>query len=216
MLDWSGAARLPRHRPLVARRGLPVIDIYQWIPLLYALSAPLLAWLLVLGRRGPRRATRLVALAAALAVLVLLAILAVEIWAPQQIHRVTVLANLMALASFGATFIAGALGTATWVLLLTDAAGDGGGRRRLVLLALIFAVALDVGVGLPLREPLLMPLYDALRNNGGWGLLLLTALQNVAAIAAVVVAFAFPASAPPPMRPSDTPGTSEPTPPAVL
>jgi hypothetical protein len=191
-----------------------MLAIYQWLPLVYTLAAPLLAWLLVLGRRSPRRTTRLVALAAALAVLLQLTAVAVDLWPSRSIAQNTTLLGLLALASYGTTLVAGALGTAAWVLLLADAAGDGRGRRRLVFLTLVFAVALALGIALSLREPLLDSLRDTLMGLREWGALLLTALQDVAVLAAVVIAFAFPATAGP-MSPSGTAGTSEPTPPVV-
>ncbi len=196
-----------------------MIDPLQWMPVLYALSAPLLAWLLVLGRRSPRRATQLIALAAALAVLVDLTILAVAIWGPQPIAWNTTPWSLVTLAAYAAPVVAGAFGTAVWVLLLADAAGGAGGgaggdRRRLVLLALVYALALLIGIGLPLREPLLAPLRGALFQLGGAGGLLSTALENSAAIAAVVVAFAFPASTASAL-PLSTSGRPEPIPPAI-
>jgi hypothetical protein len=197
-----------------------VIDPLQWLPLLYALTAPVLVWLLVLGRRSPRRATRFVALAAALALLVDLAILAVAIWALQPIDSNTSLWSLVNFAGYGAPILAGVFGTAAWVLLLADAvggaggaggAGDGGDRRRLILLALVYALALLIGIGLPLRDPLLAPLRTAIVQLGGAGALLQAALQNSAAIAAIVIAFAFPASAPS-LSPPSTPGASQPLP----
>jgi hypothetical protein len=153
-----------------------MIGLFRLIPVFGTVAVPLLVWLLVAGRVSPRLATRSLARLAALALVVALV--------AQQVLPLVVLV---------ASLVASVLGYAVWTLLLADAV-QARDRWRLVGLAVVLALTLALQLvlvyfALPggLVGAALLPLGTADE-------LLVFALRNAVAIAAWVVALAFPAT----------------------
>jgi hypothetical protein len=170
-----------------------VIALYQWTPLIAGLAAPLLAWLIALGRDCPRRSTRLITLAMGLALVVEWVSLFAQVWAPGRISHVISLLELVSLTFLSAAALTGLLSYALWTLLLADAA-LAGNRRRLDVLTLVFAVTLVFQFAQAYRVTPLEPLRAAFLGFGVVGQFASVLLQGIVALAALIVALAFPAS----------------------
>jgi hypothetical protein len=117
-------------------------------------------------------------------------------------------------AFLAASLVASLLGYAVWILLLADAvhARD---LRRLEGLAVVLALALVLQLGLLYLGPLGGLVREVLLRLGTAGELLVFALRNVVAIAAWVVALAFPATLPSQPRVGSTPQPPTAAPPAA-
>jgi hypothetical protein len=127
------------------------VDIaYRWSYVSVGLAAPLLTWLLVAGRQSLRRTARLLAGVGLLLLLVEVAALAVA-YAPlanpheaQQLYQQSVAFLAGFTVANAAALVSTVLATATWVVLLVQAA-QAGRRTRLVALMLVLGGTLALG-----------------------------------------------------------------------
>jgi hypothetical protein len=115
-------------------------NVLQWSPLLAALGAPLLAWLVVAGGPSLRRPALLVAIVAVLTLLATIAAILVA-YAPGSPLADSGLYRLPAAVYDVTDPLTSFLAIAAWVLLLSGAA-RAGRRSRLVALTVVFALAL--------------------------------------------------------------------------
>lgn len=199
---------------------------YRWSYVSIGLAAPLLAWLLVAGRQSLRRTARLLAGVGVLLLLVELAAIAVAYgpWAaPQQAPQLSQQSGAF-LAGFTvanvAALVSGVLATATWVVLLVEAA-RAGRRARLVALMLVLGGTLALGE-LTIIELSTFPLFhDPLQQ---WLLqhlvadpllvqLAIALLTHSTTVAAAVCAFLLPPVEPrvvpvPPPTPPPAPASA--------
>ncbi len=163
--------------------------VTQWLPLLAALGAPLLAWFLLAGRRDLRRAALLAALAATLALVALLVTAFAVVQTQQQVPPNADLFQSATDVARMWVHLTDVLALAAWTLLLA-AATMAGDRGRLAGLAVVFtlALALQVAMSDP-SVPLLAWLRQWLSQlDLAVGASISVALAHVAAIPALVCA----------------------------
>jgi hypothetical protein len=180
------------------RHGLCV----TWSPLFGALSAVVLALLLVVGHPSLHRMTLSLAGASVLSLLVELALLFV-LYGQSYPERDLTTYQAVGSVSRAVDSLTSLLALAAWVLLLY-AASQAQQRGRLVALAVVLTLAL--GLQLSVTSPLI-PLLGSLKSWASqhlqWGVVVIVALSQIAAVAALVGALVTPtqpATTPAPAR----------------
>lgn len=170
-----------------------MIGLYPWTPLIAGLAAPLLAWLVFIGRDTPRRASRFVALALAVIVVVqVVAIIVEQSLTASQVYDVARL-GFVTFVAISAAAAGGLLSYAVWALLLADAA-RAGNRPRLIALTLILALALALQFALAYRVAPGEWVSIALYKLGVLGFIGSAIWQTLISTTALIIALAFPAS----------------------
>lgn len=173
-----------------------MIAVLQWFPPLVGLAAPLLAWLLVVGRASPRATAIRVSLAATIAWLASIPLRVVDLnfllhGPPNQDPTVLVVVRV---ADDLAGALTGVFALVAWAMVLAAVAHTNE-RGRLLAFVAVFALVLAIEATLDFRDPApVIQLEEGLNSTVG-GQVLYGILAHISALAALVGALLLPPDA---------------------